>query len=35
VVPGDRLRTELATRLARYAQKEEPRPKKKHMVLPV
>ena len=35
VVPGDRLRTELVTRFARYADKEEPRPRKKHMVLPV
>jgi acetyl-CoA carboxylase carboxyltransferase component len=35
VVPGDRLRAELVTRFARYAEKSEPRPKKKHMVLPV
>jgi methylmalonyl-CoA decarboxylase subunit alpha len=35
VIPGDRLRDELVTRFARYADKNEPRPKKKHMVLPV
>lgn len=34
VVPGDRLRAELVTRFARYASKVEPRPKKKHLVLP-
>jgi acetyl-CoA carboxylase carboxyltransferase component len=35
VVPGDHLRAELAARFARYAQKDEPRPKKKHLVSPV
>ena len=35
VVPGDRLRDEIAPRFARYADKREPRPKKKHMVPPV
>jgi acetyl-CoA carboxylase carboxyltransferase component len=35
VVPGDRLRTELATRFRRYEGKSEARPLKKHMVLPV
>lgn len=35
VVPGDRLRDELVTRFARYADKEELRPRKKHMVPPV
>jgi acetyl-CoA carboxylase carboxyltransferase component len=35
VVPGDRLRGEIAQRFARYAGKREPRMKKKHMVLPV
>jgi acetyl-CoA carboxylase carboxyltransferase component len=35
VVPGDRLREDLAARLVRYSQKSEPRMKKKHMVLPV
>jgi acetyl-CoA carboxylase carboxyltransferase component len=35
VVPGDRLRTELATRFRRYEAKQEARPLKKHMVLPV
>jgi methylmalonyl-CoA decarboxylase subunit alpha len=35
VIPGDRLRAELVTRFARYADKKEPRLKKKHMVLPV
>ena len=32
VVPGDRLRGEIATRFARYARKQEPRPKRKHIV---
>ena len=35
VVPGDRLRAEIATRFARYANKEELRPRKKHLVSPV
>jgi methylmalonyl-CoA decarboxylase subunit alpha len=35
VVPGDRLRAELATRFARYTDKQEASPRKKHMVLPV
>ena len=35
VIPGDRLRTELVTRFARYAGKTDPRSKKKHMVPPV
>ena len=35
VVPGDKLRAELAARFARYAGKHEGRPAKKHMVLPV
>ena len=35
VVPGDRLRAELVARFARYADKAEPRPKKKHLVPPV
>jgi acetyl-CoA carboxylase carboxyltransferase component len=35
VIPGDRLRDELVTRFARYADKDEPRMKKKHMVPPV
>ncbi len=35
VVPGERLRGEIAQRFARYAGKREPRQKKKHMVLPV
>ena len=35
VIPGDRLRDELVTRFARYADKNEPRMKKKHMVPPV
>ena len=35
VVPGERLRGEIASRFARYAGKREPRVKKKHMVLPV
>jgi acetyl-CoA carboxylase carboxyltransferase component len=35
VVPGDRLRGEIATRLARYESKVEARPKRKHLVPPV
>ncbi len=35
VVPGERLRKEIATRFARYAGKVEGRPRRKHMVLPV
>ncbi len=35
VVPGDRLRAEISTRLARLAGKHEPRPAKKHLVSPV
>jgi len=35
VIPGDRLRDEISTRLGRYAAKVEPRPKRKHMVPPV
>ncbi|HEY8076789.1 MAG TPA: acyl-CoA carboxylase subunit beta [Labilithrix sp.] len=35
VIPGDRLRAELATRFARYDEKREPRPDKKHLVPPV
>ena len=35
VVPGDKLRVEVAHRLARYADKDEPRPRKKHIVSPV
>jgi acetyl-CoA carboxylase carboxyltransferase component len=35
IVPGDRLRSEIASRFARYAGKRDPRPKKKHMVPPV
>lgn len=35
VIPGSRLRGELAARFARYASKSEPRPKKKHLVPPV
>jgi acetyl-CoA carboxylase carboxyltransferase component len=35
VVPGDRLRSELAARFERFAAKEERRPKKKHIVPPV
>jgi acetyl-CoA carboxylase carboxyltransferase component len=35
VVPGERLRAELAARFARYAEKDEPRPRKKHLVSPV
>ncbi len=35
VVPGDRLRVEIAQRLARYAGKREPRRHKKHLVPPV
>jgi acetyl-CoA carboxylase carboxyltransferase component len=34
VVPGDRLRDELAARFARYASKVEARPKRKHLVPP-
>jgi acetyl-CoA carboxylase carboxyltransferase component len=35
VIPGDRLRAELATRFRRYDGKSEPRPLKKHLVPPV
>jgi acetyl-CoA carboxylase carboxyltransferase component len=35
VIPGDRLRGELAARFERYAEKRERRPKKKHIVPPV
>jgi acetyl-CoA carboxylase carboxyltransferase component len=35
VVPGDRLRAEISTRLARLSSKHEPRPAKKHLVSPV
>jgi acetyl-CoA carboxylase carboxyltransferase component len=35
VVPGERLRDELAHRFARYAEKSEPVPRRKHMVPPV
>jgi methylmalonyl-CoA decarboxylase subunit alpha len=35
VVPGNRLRAEIATRFARYADKHEARPRRKHMVPPV
>ena len=35
VVPGDKLRGEIAQRFARYAGKRQERPRKKHMVLPV
>ncbi len=35
VVPGDRLRGELVSRFARYALKEERRPRRKHLVPPV
>jgi acetyl-CoA carboxylase carboxyltransferase component len=35
IVPTDRLRAEIAARFARYANKEEPRPPKKHLVPPV
>jgi acetyl-CoA carboxylase carboxyltransferase component len=35
VIPGDRLRHELATRFLRYEQKVELRPKRKHLVPPV
>jgi len=35
VVPGDRLRAEISTRLARLVDKHEPRPPKKHLVSPV
>jgi methylmalonyl-CoA decarboxylase subunit alpha len=35
VIPGEELRSELAKRFALYAEKSEPRPRKKHMVPPV
>jgi len=35
VVPGDRLRDEIAARLERCASKLQPRPRKKHPVSPV
>jgi acetyl-CoA carboxylase carboxyltransferase component len=35
IVPSDRLRAEIAARFARYADKREPRPPKKHLVPPV
>jgi methylmalonyl-CoA decarboxylase subunit alpha len=35
VVPGERLRTEIAARFARFEDKVEPRPRRKHMVPPV
>ena len=35
VVPGDRLRAEISARFARFENKVEPRPRRKHMVLPV
>jgi acetyl-CoA carboxylase carboxyltransferase component len=35
VIPGDRLRSELATRFSRFASKREGRPAKKHLVPPV
>ncbi len=35
VVPGERLRTEIAARFARFENKVEPRPRRKHMVPPV
>ncbi len=35
VVPGDRLRAEISARFARYADKAETRPRKKHLVPPV
>ena len=35
VIPGDRLRAELIARFARYADKHEPQPKRKHLVPPV
>src|SRR5205807_5803570 len=35
VIPGDRLRTELATRFRRFEAKSEARPAKKHLVPPV
>jgi acetyl-CoA carboxylase carboxyltransferase component len=35
VIPGDRLRAEIATRFARYEKKQEARPRRKHMVPPV
>ena len=35
IVPGDRLRAELAARFRRYDAKTEARPAKKHIVVPV
>jgi acetyl-CoA carboxylase carboxyltransferase component len=35
VVPGERLRTEISARFARFEDKVEPRPRRKHMVPPV
>jgi methylmalonyl-CoA decarboxylase subunit alpha len=35
VVPGDRLRAEISARFSRYADKDEQRPEKKHIVPPV
>jgi acetyl-CoA carboxylase carboxyltransferase component len=35
IVPAERLREEIAARFARYADKREPRPAKKHLVPPV
>ena len=35
VIPGEKLRAELAARFALYADKSEARPRKKHMVPPV
>jgi acetyl-CoA carboxylase carboxyltransferase component len=35
VVPGERLRAEIAARFSRHADKDEPRPRKKHLVSPV
>jgi acetyl-CoA carboxylase carboxyltransferase component len=35
IVPAERLRDEIAARFARYADKREPRPAKKHLVPPV
>jgi len=35
VIPGDRLRTELISRFARYQDKQEAQPKRKHIVPPV
>jgi acetyl-CoA carboxylase carboxyltransferase component len=35
IVPAERLRSEIATRFARYADKRSPRPPKKHLVPPV